>query len=197
MKLPLFPLPIFLLPDGITRLRIYEQRYLNMVRDINKTCGFAILYSGKGEHQTVPNWASWVDIIDFMMPDDGVLVIDVKCRALVDLVVTQVNADNLQIADVSPKAHWLVEHQTSKGVALNNEINVQLSEHLQAYFQRNSAYQSLYQQTFYQDPVWVCRRWLELLPVAFNDKQHFLASDSFDQAIQFICDILSIEIKDQ
>lgn len=197
MKLPLFPLPIFLLPDGITRLRIFEQRYLNMVRDINRTHGFAIIYSANGEHQTPPRWASWVEIIDFTLPDDGVLVIDVKCRSLVNIASTQLNADNLLIADVSPKKHWSVEHQTSISQVLNCTIMGSLSEHLHAYFQRHLAYQSLYQHTFFQDPFWVCRRWLELLPVDFNDKQHFLAPDTFEQALQFISDILSIEIKDK
>ena len=31
IELPLFPLSIFLLPGGITRLRIFEPRYLKMV----------------------------------------------------------------------------------------------------------------------------------------------------------------------
>ncbi len=31
VNLPIFPLPVFLLPKGVTRLRIFEERYLKMV----------------------------------------------------------------------------------------------------------------------------------------------------------------------
>ena len=197
MKLPLFPLPIFLLPDGITRLRIFEQRYLKMVRDINKTNGFAIYYNAADKHQQAPNWASWVDIIDFTLPDDGVLVIDVKCRSLVNLAATQLNAEQLLIANITPKPHWPEWQKITLEQVSTDVVIKQLSAQLQTFFARNSAYEQLYQQSFFQDPLWVCRRWLELLPVAFNDKQLFLAPDTFEQALQFICDILSIEIKDK
>jgi Lon protease-like protein len=197
MKLPLFPLPIFLLPGGITRLRIFEQRYLKMVRDINKTNGFAIYYNAADKHQPAPNWASWVDIIDFTLPNDGVLVIDVQCHALVNITSTRLNDEQLLIADISPKPHWPERQKTMLEQVSTDVVIKQLSAELQTYFTRNSAYYQQYQPSFFQDPFWVCRRWLELLPVTFNDKQHFLAPDTFDQALQFICDILSIEIKDK
>ena len=82
MNIPIFPLSIYLLPQGITRLRIFEQRYLNMVKNVHKTNGFVISY-----YQDSPNldieskisaWGSWVEIVNFMQGDDGILVIDVK-----------------------------------------------------------------------------------------------------------------------
>jgi len=40
VTLPIFPLPVFLLPGGVTKLRIFEPRYLKMVSTASSGQGF-------------------------------------------------------------------------------------------------------------------------------------------------------------
>lgn len=185
-QLPIFPLPIYLLPDGITRLRIFEQRYLNMIRDIEKTNGFAISYFNGEDISELPSWASWVDIIDFDMSDDGVLVIDVRCHSLVAIENAQYNNNKLLMATSTLKKHWST-HLNDEA----RELSLVLSEELKCFFNENEMFDDLYKIKNFDDPIWVCSRWLELVPVSFKHKSHFTEEDSFYQALTFIETILT------
>ncbi len=185
MKLPIFPLPIYLLPNGITRLRIFEQRYLNMVRDIKNTNGFAISYSTGKPNEVLPTWASKVELVDFDMTDDGVLIIDVKCTHLVNIDELEYDDNKLLVANVSTKSHW------SSSVNINdNALPALLNQPLKAVFAQNKILNDLYKETFFDDALWVCSRWLELMPVSFQHKSHFTSPDSFEEALQFIETVL-------
>lgn len=186
MNIPIFPLSIYLLPQGITRLRIFEQRYLNMVKNVHKTNGFVISY-----YQDSPNldieskispWGSWVEIVNFMQGDDGILVIDVKCKALVDIQNTSINNEQLMLGEVAVKAHW--------ADSLGKQTQADLSEQLNKVFSDNKQLADLYQQIFVDDLHWVCARWLELLPLPFVDKSIFCTQDSFNKALEFLSEIL-------
>lgn len=84
--LPIFPLPVFLLPNGITRLRIFEPRYLKLVKIASTEQGFIILLQSEKPETTDITWGSWVEIINFDSGEDGVLEIDVKCKSLVKIL---------------------------------------------------------------------------------------------------------------
>lgn len=191
MKLPIFPLPIFLLPQGITRLRIFEQRYLNMIRDINKTQGFVIRYNSSQTGFIKPDWGSLVNIVDFDHGDDGVLTIDVKCEALVELTNYHHNSEQLLFADAQIKRHWSQELAQDKDQNQSEHLDNELSQQLEYFFRKNDAFNYLYQEKFFQDEIWVCCRWLELLPVTFQNKQLFVENNTFTLATKFIESILA------
>jgi hypothetical protein len=176
--LPVFPLPIFLLPGGITRLRIFEPRYLKMVKLATQANGFAILLNEAERSKLNVSWASWVDIINFDQGDDGMLIIDVKCKALVKLIDVEVDKDNLRHANVTKIEHWPSEE--------HDKVTKQLSSSLLTVFEQNVALSELYQDTFIDNANWVLARWLELLPIALTTKQVFAAKRSFLQAKSFI-----------
>ena len=183
--LPIFPLAIYLLPGGITRLRIFEQRYLQMVRDANKTDGFAICYFNQASKLGLSDWASWVDIVDFEMGSDGVLVIDVKCRALVNINASSYDDKNLLQGSVSIKHHWSEEgdnivHRTDNG----------LTSELERFFNENKELSNLYHDKFNHNINWVCARWLELIPVSFANKKHFADTNNLNDAIKFLSNII-------
>lgn len=186
MKLPIFPLPIYLLPNGVTRLRIFEQRYLNMIRDIKNTNGFAISYSNESAADELPTWASKVEIIDFDMTEDGVLIIDVRCTELVSVLCAEYDENRLLIGNVSLQTHW-----SSMADDIDENLSSILNQQLQKLFQGNGLLNDMYPETFFDDPLWVCSRWLELIPVSFQHKSHFITPDSFPEALQFIETILT------
>ncbi len=79
MQRPLFPLNALLCPGGRVPLRVFETRYLDMVRDsLRNDEGFVVVLLKEGEE------ASWSDqafystgtlatVVDFDQSDDGVL----------------------------------------------------------------------------------------------------------------------------
>ncbi|REL26877.1 hypothetical protein DXX93_10045 [Thalassotalea euphylliae] len=189
MIVPIFPLPVYLLPNGITQLRIFEQRYLNMVKNSQKTQGFVIVHtlqesdSSKyrvNQKTRLSDWGSWVDIVDFDSGDDGMLMITVQCKSLVTIKDVHQQADKLYVATISPKPHW----QT--GQAHDHQHCMLLKTQLERLFDNHIALQRLYPSPAFDDDNWVCARWLELLPIEFSDKQHFSQDTSFTEAIDFL-----------
>jgi Lon protease-like protein len=78
--LPLFPLNAVLFPDGVLPLKVFETRYIDMVRDCMKresTFGVVLIKSGQevgsaAEPETVGTLAH---IIDWDAPQLGVLLL--------------------------------------------------------------------------------------------------------------------------
>lgn len=182
MKLPLFPLPIFLLPQGVTRLRIFEPRYLRMVGIASQGNGFAILLNTGNQPKTAVNWASWVEIIDFTQGSDGMLNIDVRCKALVDVQSITIEEDNLHFGEVSEKEHWPDIHY--------DDTTILLSESLTDLFERNRSLKALYRDEHFDNPNWVVARWLELLPVELSVKSTFSQPQSFENAKTLLKEII-------
>lgn len=183
MNIPVFILPVFILPEGITRLRIFEQRYLNMVKIATKENGFAILSNMEsGSDELI---ASWVDIINFDNGDDGVLVIDVQCKSLIKLTDSYIDKEQLMWANIEKFSHW----QTQK----DDDITVKLSRLLKSFFEQNDDIFTLYNNKFINKPNWVMARWLELLPIKNKDKEHFLLPDSYLKASNFLSSVLIVK----
>lgn len=176
MKLPIFPLPIFLLPEGITRLRIFEARYLKMVKIAAENNGFLIKLSLK-ENNNI-SWASWVDIINFDQGEDGILQIDVKCKCLVNINAVEQDEDKLHFASTTPKQHW----QQYK----YDNISQHLSSSLKLVFADNKELSTIYNNNFIDNANWVVARWLEILPIKLVTKNNFSEEDSFDNAKQLL-----------
>lgn len=182
ITLPVFPLPIFLLPDGVTRLRIFEQRYLKLVRIATKEQGFAILLDSIDLGFPEVSWASWVDVIDFETADDGVLIVDVKCKKLVAIKTMEMDDDRLRFASVEKLEHWpAFEHDVTTKSLLTE---------LEAVFDDNEPLQSLYKEKDLHSANWTVARWLELLPIDVREKAGFANKLSYQSAKSFVDSII-------
>lgn len=184
INLPIFPLPIFLLPQGVTQLRIFEARYLKMVAVAIKQNGFVIF---PAEQESIVNTfqtGSWVEIINFDQGDDGLLMIDVRCKSLVDIDVAAMSQDKAKLhhADVTVKAHW-------PEIKLDNTTD-KFADSLCKLFSDNSELSCLYPEKSLALGNWVVARWLELLPVELNEKRLFVDQGSFSQAKKFVQGII-------
>ncbi|WP_206484314.1 LON peptidase substrate-binding domain-containing protein [Thalassotalea sp. G2M2-11] len=182
MNIPLFPLTVFLLPQGITRLRIFEPKYLKMVSLAMKQQGFAIVYdNSKGDNEDY-QWASWVDIIDFNQDNDGVLTIDVQCQSLVHLTNISTDEQQLRYADATPFRHW-------SGMK-HDQVTRQLATSLQQMFEKQEELSGLYQNKFINSPCWVVSRWVELLPINYQVKQLFAEKNSYVEAKKLLARLI-------
>jgi len=106
-RLPLFPLKTVLFPGAPLSLRIFEQRYLDMVRDCARSgTGFGVVYAwpaereGRASHARIGTEAM---MIDFDQLEDGLL--GVACRGQRRFMIrgTHARDDGLLIADID----WL------------------------------------------------------------------------------------------
>lgn len=188
-NVPLFPISIFLLPGGITRLRIFEQRYLKMVSIASEGIGFVISSPIKEDTDKKgdAHWGSWVHIINFDQGEDGVLEIDVKCTALVELPIIDGDQhskeDTLKFCDIRKFSHWSEKKS-------NGQLS-HLSQSLNLLFDDNNLLNDLYQHHKQDSSYWLVARWLELLPIPFNIKSQFVKTYSYREAKQLINSILS------
>jgi|TARA_R110000751_G_scaffold18263_6_gene55594 Lon protease-like protein len=178
LNLPIFPLPIFILPQGITRLRIFEARYLKMVSLAMKNQGFVIFSHDNSEKVNTMKVGSWVEVINFDQGEDGILLIDVRCKCLVDIQAITQDKVNLHHGDVIPKSHW---PDTSL-----DKTTGELSASLNKLFSENTELDELYQKPCFSLGNWVVARWMELIPLKLAEKTLFTNQNSYNQAKQLL-----------
>ncbi|PKI14850.1 LON peptidase substrate-binding domain-containing protein [Colwellia sp. 12G3] len=182
ITLPIFPLPIFLLPGGVTKLRIFEPRYLKMVSIASSGQGFVIwLKDKKVKDNAIVDqilWGSWVDIINFDQGEDGVLEVDVKCKSLIEINSIEQDSDNLHFGEVSIIKHW---SETS----IDN-AGAELSKSLETVFSENKRLNDLYTKKSLNNTPWVLARWLEILPLDLGVKNKFVVNNNFKEAKAFV-----------
>jgi Lon protease-like protein len=176
--LPILTLDLFLLPGGITRIRIFEPRYLKMVGLASD--GF--LLRSQLENKQFNNRASWVDIIDFDQGDDGILVIVVKCKSIVNILSEEQGADHLQFAQMQEILHW---SQTKGDTEFTD-----LSSSLTTLLKNNELLDMLYHDKLTENPYWVVARWLELLPLPITVKNNFLSEQGYLDAKKLVNSIV-------
>ncbi|HEX5693118.1 MAG TPA: LON peptidase substrate-binding domain-containing protein [Arenimonas sp.] len=109
-ELPLFPLSSVLFPGGSLGLRIFEPRYLDLIKRCGRSGeGFGICLILEGQEAGAPAIPAALGteavIVDFAMTDDGLLGITVEGRRRFHVERTRVRDDGLVVADVS----WLPE----------------------------------------------------------------------------------------
>jgi len=183
MQLGVFPLPVFLLPGGVTRLRIFEPRYIRLVKEAIDETGFALtLYQPQLPFQTFPVGA-WVKISDFTQLDDGLLGVTVVAEALVSLSKLDTEQDELRVANARPLAHW-------PRITSPPEDLARVAAILSNMFDEYNELTELYPQPHFQDAGWVCARLLELLPLSLEEKTEFYQSDSFPAAWQLLQQVI-------
>lgn len=178
-KYPIFPLPLVLLPGGRTRLRIFEQRYLDMVKRTADGSGFIITtIDSKAEKTQMSEIGTWVKIVDFCQLDSGILGIDIEALELVRVSNIEQQEDKLHLGHAEPLEHWTPQNY--------NEKIGKLSKELQALFDENDEIRLIYEQTRFDQANWVCARWIELLPLNPMQKIFFYQSHSYQQALDLL-----------
>jgi hypothetical protein len=182
--LPVLPLPVFVLPDGKVRLRIFEKKYLKMLSLIADHQSFVIRLTSSSKTARTSYWGSLVKIQDFNQGEDGILEVDVLCMSLVNIGNTRIDKNELTFAKVTPFSHWSQqntdENMTSKMLssALNNTL------------ERNDMLSQFYQTRPLNNVHWVVARWIELLPLSVTVKNLFVQIDSFTSAKEFVDSVI-------
>jgi Lon protease-like protein len=167
MKLTaLFPLNIVLFPDGPLPLRIFETRYVDMVkRCMREEAGFGVVLIREG-YEVGPaatyDVGTMAKIIDFDQLPDGLLGLSCVGQQRFRIVNRSTQADGLNLGEVA----WLEPEPTVAVPARHARLATLLQTVLP---QLGGVYANIDMRL--DDASWVGHRLAEILPIPLADKQ--------------------------
>jgi Lon protease-like protein len=187
IEIPLFPLRTVLFPDGHLPLRIFEQRYLSMVRECARNDGvFGVCLIVEGEEAIAPVRTAGVgtlaNIVDWYTLDDGLLGVSARGADRFRVEHTRRQDDGLMLASVS----LLPEPPAS---ALPESFSV-LGQVLARFLDRLGPDYAAVTPELLDDAAWVGYRLSELLPLSTIEKQNLLELNDPFERLQDLLDIL-------
>jgi uncharacterized protein len=179
--LALFPLHMVLFPGGVLPLRIFEMRYVDMVRNcMRSSSSFGVVLIRAGS-EVGPAQAFQVgtaaSIVDFNQLSDGLLGISCLGGQRFRITSGSVQADGLNVASVE----WL-EAEPVLSVPLRH---AHLAELLESVLPRlGEAYANMDMKL--DDAAWVGHRLAEVLPIPLAQKQYCLELDDPIERLEFL-----------
>ena len=171
--IPFFPLQSIVLPGGLFPLRIFERRYLDMVRDcIKNDTGFCITLirhnSRKDFVTDIYNYGCYVKITDWNQLKDGLLGITVEGVNKVKVLSCNLDKTNLLAGEI-------------ENLELEKEYMIPQKHLLLSKFYKK-IYPGIkhvisFKKERYADASWVGFRLIECLPLDSSTKNKLIAID--------------------
>ena len=186
-SLPLFPLHTVLVPGAALELRIFERRYLDMVRDCGRGgSGFGVCLILDGDEAGTPAtpaaFGSEALIEDFDTTPDGLLSLRVRARRRFHVLRTRVRDSGLVAVDVA----WC-EDEAVASPRLRPE-HALLADVLRQILAQVGAGGSEPAPALFEDAAWVGWRLAELLPLSLPQRQALLQFDDPHLRLQRLLD---------
>jgi Lon protease-like protein len=181
-EIPLFPLGTVLFPGGPLPLRIFETRYIDLVRRCMRDgSGFGVVLIREGAEAGTPavtfDVGTYARIVDFSQQPDGLLGIRATGERRFRILERRRARDGLNLADVE----WLAEERS---VPLPDEF-AELGPAIDAILtQAGEPYASLERRL--DDAAWISGRLAEILPVPTVHKQHCLELDDPVERLRYL-----------
>lgn len=181
--LPLFPLNTVLFPDGILPLKVFETRYIDMVRDCMKKdapFGVVLIKSGQeiGAAAEPENVGCLAVITNWDAPQLGVLLLRTQGGSRFRILEIRTHKDQHlearveildNIASAIKKEHAACANTLE--LVIHDINNTGRAEH-GADFENPFA-----EKLQLNDAGWVANRWSEILPIPLKAKQKLLELD--------------------
>ncbi|ABR90118.1 Uncharacterized conserved protein [Janthinobacterium sp. Marseille] len=191
--LPLFPLNTVLFPGGILPLKVFETRYIDMVRDCMKRempFGVVLIKSGQeiGNAAEPEDVGCMAHITDWDAPQLGVLLLRTEGGTRFRILETRVHKDQHLEARVQILGHGgpslLMKEQESCANTLKlviHDINVK------GHAEIGDEFESPFTETLHLDDAgWVANRWCEILPIPLKARQKLLEVDDAQTRLTII-----------
>jgi len=182
VEIALFPLGAVLFPGGTLPLRIFETRYIDLVRRcLRDGSGFGVVLIREGVEAGGPaltfDVGTYARIVDFSQQPDGLLGIRVSGERRFRVRERRRARDGLNVADVE----WLPEEARQPLPEEFTELAPALDALLR---QLGEPYASL--ERHVEDAAWVAGRLAEILPIPAAHKQHCLELDDPVARLRFL-----------
>ncbi len=190
--LPLFPLNTVLFPDGRLPLRIFEKRYVDMVRNCMRDgTPFGVCLISAGEevaragHDTVPEETGCLaQIVDCNMEQLGVLLIETRGRRRFRVLSHTTRDDGLLVAEAEVLPDDVIDCKLELlSECLEALRRIVASVHSEQPDKSRLPFAEPY---LWDDPSWVANRLCELLPVPLKAKQMLMALPDAGMRIEIV-----------
>jgi uncharacterized protein len=192
-SLPLFPLNTVLFPDGLLPLRIFEVRYLGMIKQcIGDGTPFGVVLLTNGSEVRTPEGSESLAQVGTLArveqsnaPMPGLL--EIRCRGSerFTILVSERQRNGLWLADVAPL-------ERDRAVAVPPELD-NVADALHQFLESLQDVPEAPVAAPYRlsDCGWVANRWCELLPFSNPQKQVLLALDNPLIRLELVQDMLN------
>ena len=186
-SLPLFPLHAVLVPGAHLQLRIFEPRYLDLVRQCGRDdsgFGICLILDGReaGEPSVPVAIGTEARIVDFDALPDGLLGITVRGGRRFHVERTRVRDNGLIVADVA----WL-EEPAPVPLAIEHDL---LATLLRRLIEQMGGVHARADAAAYDDAAWVGWRLAELLPIDVSDRQVLLQEPDPQARLQRLLELI-------
>jgi Lon protease-like protein len=184
---PLFPLSAHLLPGGRMSLRIFEPRYVRMIKEVCAAdTGFGVCMvdsqGNKNKNEHIYPIGTFCKVTDFDLLDDGFLGVTVEGQTCFKINSITTQPDELRIGECENIDTWSSE---SASLPISP-----MDDKLKEIFENYPELKAMYQTPQFNDPIWVIYRWLELLPVDASQKQEFLKHKDCTKALEYLAQLV-------
>ena len=182
-SLPLFPLPAHVLPGGKLSLRIFESRYLRMVKESyqrDHAFGMCMLRDD-GDQQTQQHIlpiGTLIQICDFSQSADGMLGVVVEGIECFHINNVTAEEDELRVGNVECLPGWSRTKLPPEYLHLATKLDQLIQSH--------DSLSTLYPFPELEDASWIALRWLEMLPVNPLVKQALISETSPKQTLLYL-----------
>lgn len=191
--LPLFPLHTVLFPGGLLPLRVFEARYLDMVRDClrqSQPFGVCMIESGEevvredapASDTQISEVGCLATILDCDMEQLGLLLLRTRGEQRFQLVSTRTESTGLIRGDVALMDNDLSDCNPDllqECTSALRRIVAALSNHADTEAPFLEPYQ-------WDDPVWISNRLCEILPIPLKAKQKMMALQDAGMRIEIV-----------
>lgn len=198
-SLPLFPLETVLFPDGALPLRIFEVRYLDMIKKCHQAgapFGVVALTQGsevrrpQGDAEAFHDIGTLASITALEAPQPGLMLLHCHGQQRFRITRREQLKHGLWIAEVQHLANDLPVAVPADliGVA---EAFVKVMQALRARQGANTSPSFFTESARLDDCGWLANRWCELLPIPLELKQRMMALDNPLVRLELVSDLLT------
>lgn len=182
--LPLFPLNTVLFPGGVLPLKVFETRYIDMVRDCMKTetpFGVVLIKSGAEVGATAEPEAvgCLAHITQWDMENLGVLLLRTQGGMRFRIMQTRVLPDRRLEALVDPLAEDVAAPVNDRHLSCAKALKVVIDDiNAKRGTEPANGLGSFFEPPIkFDDAGWVANRWCEILPIPLKARQKLLELD--------------------
>ncbi|MFN3750335.1 MAG: LON peptidase substrate-binding domain-containing protein [Thiobacillus sp.] len=190
LTLPLFPLQTVVFPGGRLPLRVFEQRYIEMVKQaIAGNTPFGICAIREGQEVGTPavpcEVGTLVHITDWDMPESGILHIDTQARERFVVRSTRTEPSGLIVGTVDA-----VSAEPAAAIPDDLALGVQILRHIVGEFGADRFPAPL----AFDDAAWVGFRLSEVLPLKLSVKQNLLEMNDSVTRLRILVEFLRQQV---
>lgn len=185
--LPLFPLHTVLLPGASLGLRVFEARYLDLVRECGRsgrTFGICLIVEGtEAGGPALPAAVGTEAVIeDFDTGQDGLLMLSLRGTRRFRARRMRVRDNGLQVAEID----W-IDERSCEPVRPEHAALVTVLRHM---LERSGGEHARAAGACFNDAAWVGWRLAELLPLTDEQRQGVLQVDDPHERLQLLLSLV-------